>query len=272
MGDREELGGMHPRRLTAVETARGTTELTRRYSVDDVRVFSPAERARFLPSGTTDLRIDRALAFELLYRLEPELYERLVAAERIHPAVLEWLPRVDRVVEIGAGTGRLTTHLLTRCSHLVAVEPARSMRERLRATLGPQALEQVDIVDGFFDALPVPDASADLVVTCSALERDTAHGGDAALAEMERVCAPDGVMVVVWPNHLDWLTANGFTHLTFPGRMWMEFRDTAEAIEMMEIFYAHAADEVRARDEQRVEYDLLGVNPPRDLAFRVIGS
>jgi SAM-dependent methyltransferase len=252
-----------------METARGTTELTQRYSVDDVRVFSAAERVRFLPSGTSDLRIDRALAFELLYRLEPELYERLVAAERIHPAVLEWLPHVDRVVEVGAGTGRLTTHLLTQCAHLVAVEPARPMRERLRATLGPQALEKVDVIDGFFDALPVPDASADLVVTCSALERASAHGGDTGLAEMERVCAPGGVMVVVWPNHLEWLTANGFTYLTSPGRMWMEFRDTAEAIEMMEIFYPHAADEVRARGEPRVEYDVLGVNPPRDLAFRV---
>jgi len=47
----------------------------------------------------------------------------------------------------------------------------------------------------------------------------------------------------------------------------MEFRDTAEAIEMTEIFYPHAAAEVRARNTARVEYDVLGVNPPRDLAF-----
>jgi SAM-dependent methyltransferase len=252
-----------------METVRRTTELTQRYRVDDVRVFSAAERARFLPGRTPDMPIDRSLSFELLYRLEPELYERLVAAERIHPAVLEWLPRVDRVVEIGAGTGRLTTHLLTRCAHLVAVEPARPMRERLRAALSPQALEKADIVDGFFDALPVPDTSADLVVTCSALERDAAHGGDAGLAEMERVCAPGGVIAVVWPNHLDWLSAQGFTYLSFPGRMWMEFRDAAEAIEMTEVFYPQAIAEVRARGEARVEYDVIGVNPPRDLAFKV---
>jgi SAM-dependent methyltransferase len=260
---------MHRRRLTAVETARRTTELTQRYDADDVSIFSAAERARFLRCGAPDSPIDRSLAFELLYRLEPELYERLVAAERIHPAVLEWLPRVQRVVEIGAGTGRLTTHLLTRCAHVVAVEPARPMRERLAAALSTPAVGNVDIVDGFFDALPVPDASADLVVTCAALERDAAHGGDAGLAEMERVCAPGGVMVVVWPNHLEWLNAHGYTHLTFPGRMAMEFRDTAEAIEMTEIFYPHAAAEVRASGEARVAYDVLGVNPPRDLAFKV---
>jgi SAM-dependent methyltransferase len=255
-----------------MDTGRGTTELTQRYSVDDLRVFSAAERARFLPDGTPDSSLDRLLSFELLYRLEPELYERLVAAERIHPAVLERIPRVDRAVEIGAGTGRLTTHLLTRCSQLVAVEPARPMRDRLRAALPPEASAKINIVDGFFDALPVPDASADLVVTCSALDPGPAHGGDAGLAEMERVCAPAGMVLVVWPNHLDWLTAHGYTHVSFPGRMWMEFRDCDEAIEMAAIFYPHAAGEVRARGKARVDYDVLGVNPPHDLAFKVTGS
>jgi SAM-dependent methyltransferase len=255
--------------VTPVDTARRSTELTQRYGVDDARVFSAAERARFLPPGTIDSPIDRSLAFELLYRLEPELYERLVASERIHPAVLEWLPRVDRVVEVGAGTGRLTAHLVARCGHVVAVEPARPMRERLRAALSPHSFERVDIVDGFFDRLPVPDASADMVVTCSALERDAAHGGDAGVAEMERVCAPGGLMVVIWPNHLEWLTGKGFTDLSFPGPMWMDFQDVGEAIEMMKIFYPHAVETVRARGEARVDYDVLGVNPPRDLAFKV---
>lgn len=253
-----------------MEPVSRTIELTQRYSADDIRVFSPPERTRFLPCGTSDARIDRPLAFELLYRLEPELWGRLVAAERIHPAVIEWLPCVDRVVEVGAGTGRLTTHLLTRCNHLVAVEPARPMRERLAAGLSTQAAGTIDIVDGFFDALPVLEASADLVVTCATLEPGSAHGGDAGLAEMERVCAPGGMVVVVWPNHLDWLSARGFTHLSFPGRMWMEFRDAAEAIEMTEIFFPHAVAEVRARGEARVGYDVIGVNPPRDLAFKVI--
>src|ERR1700692_3741620 len=251
-----------------METLRRTTELTHRYSAEDVSVFSSAERARFLPGGTPDMPIERSLSFELLYRLEPELYDRLVAAERIHPAVLEWLPHVDRVVEIGAGTGRLTTHLLTRCAHIVAVEPPRPMRDRLRTALSSEPSGKIDIVDGFFDALPVPDASADLVVTCSALERDAAHGGNIGLAEMERVCAPGGVVVVVWPNHLDWLTTHGYTHVSFPGPMWMEFHDTREAIEVAEIFFPHAADEVRTRGKALVPYAVLGVNPPRDLAFK----
>jgi SAM-dependent methyltransferase len=249
-------------------TASRSVELMRRYGEEDLRVFSSPERVRLRCDGSAAARIDRSLAFELLYRLEPELYDRLVAAERIHPAVLGWLPRVDKVVEVGAGTGRLTTHLLTLCAELIAVEPVGPMRELLATAVSRNATAKVHIVDGCFDALPVDDASADLVVTCAALELDTAHGGDPGLVEMERVCAPGGVIAVVWPNNLEWLGARGFTHVSFPGPMRMEFRGPAEAVEMMEIFYPHAAAEVRARGTAWVGYDLLGVNPPRDLAFR----
>jgi SAM-dependent methyltransferase len=259
---------MHSRRLTHVAETSPNTELLRRYGDQDLRVFSLAERARLRCDATPAPCIDRLLAFELLYRLEPELYDRLIAAERIHPAVLGWLPRVDSVVEVGAGSGRLTTHLLTLCARMVAVEPAGPMRELLAAKLSPNTRAKIDIVDGCFDALPIEDASADLVVTCAALDRDTAHGGDPGLLEMERVCRPGGVIAIVWPNHLDWLGARGFTYLSFPGAMWMEFRSTAEAIEMVEIFYPHAADEVRARGAARVDYDVLGVNPPRDVAYK----
>ena len=74
------------------------------------------------------------LAWELLYRLEPELYDRLAGAERLHPGVVGWLPRdVDRIAEVGAGTGRLTLELIERGQHVVAVEPARPLRRILQA-------------------------------------------------------------------------------------------------------------------------------------------
>ncbi len=54
-----------------METGGHINELTHRYGVDDVDIFSAAERARFLPGGTPDVPIDRSLSFELLYRLNP---------------------------------------------------------------------------------------------------------------------------------------------------------------------------------------------------------
>jgi hypothetical protein len=51
----------------------------------------------------------------------------------------------------------------------------------------------------------------------------------------------------------------------------MEFATVEEAIELAEIFYPESVSEIKARGERFVPYDILGVNPPRDLAYRVIG-
>jgi hypothetical protein len=192
--------------VRAFELSGGTRagELRHRYTHDDLGIFTPDEEARFVRRLDADPESDIGLAFELLYRLEPDLYERLARAERLHPAILDWLPaHVRRVVEVGAGTGRLTTSLVGRC-------------------------------------------------------------------EMDRVCRPPGKVVIIWPNHLDWLTNHGFTYVSFGGAMAMEFASADEAVELAEVFYSKAAAEIRRRGDRRVPYELLGVEPPRDLAYKEI--
>ena len=81
-------------------------ELRSRYTAADVGVFTPDEARRFVPRGDGDPHDDVDLAWELLYRLEPELYDRLATAERLHPGVIGWLPRdVGRIAEIGSRRG-----------------------------------------------------------------------------------------------------------------------------------------------------------------------
>lgn len=250
----------------------GPEPLQRRYTAADVGVFTSEEASRFVPQGDGDPLTDVGLAWELLYRLEPELYDRLTSAERLHPGVLAWLPcDVDRIAEVGAGTGRLTMELVKRGQRVVAVEPALPMRRILRLKLAAAAHgDRARVTPGFFDQLPLPDASAGLVVACSAFTPAAGHGGEAGLAEMERVCRPGGCVAIIWPNHLDWLAARGYRYLSFPGPMFLEFGSYPEAVELAEIFYPKAADEVRRRGSQRVSFELLGMNPPRDLAFKVL--
>jgi hypothetical protein len=52
--------------------------------------------------------------------------------------------------------------------------------------------------------------------------------------------------------------------------MSMDFASLSEAVDMAAIFYPHAVAEIQARGEERVTYDILGVNPPRDLAYKTI--
>jgi hypothetical protein len=253
---------------------RSSAPLLERYDRQALDAFTVAERAHFAAGDV----ITEDTAWQLLYRLEPDLYERLTAGERIHPDVLAWLPEhVERCVEIAAGTGRLTTSIAPRCDELVLVEPAAPMRDRLR-----RRFPDADVRDGFFDELPVEDGWADLVISCSAFRAD-----DAGLAEMERVAkrpsperdggatsperdggATNGMIALVWPADLDWVLANGFEYVSFDGEMSIEFASPDEAVELARIFYPHAADAIAARGSATVPYDVIGMNPPRDVAHK----
>jgi SAM-dependent methyltransferase len=254
--------------------SRRARDLRTRYTVADLCALSADEARRFLRSGPGDPQLDTPLAWELLYRLEPELYERLASAERVHRALLQWLPSdVDRVVEVGAGTGRLTLELLGRAREIVAVEPAQPLREILARKLGrAQHGDRVRVIAGFFDDLPLPDSWSDVVVACSAFTPESGHGGDAGLAEMERICKPGGCVAIIWPNNVAWLEAHGFRHVSFAGEMFVEFASPEDAAELAEIFYPEAAPEIRRRRKRRVPFDALGVNPPRDVAFKVMAA
>jgi SAM-dependent methyltransferase len=246
-------------------------ELHTRYSAADLGVFTAEEAVRFIPDGTGDPRTDSVLAWELLYRLEPDLYDQLASAERLHPGILRWLPgSAERIVEVGAGTGRLTLDLIDHGREIVAIEPAAPLRQILERKLAAAGHGSVRVVDGFFDDLPVTGGSADVVVACSALTPDSAHGGDVALAEMERVSRPGGCVAIVWPNNMDWLSARGYQYVSFDGPMAVEFPSHERAVELSEIFYPNAAEQVRVQGLQSVPFELIGINPPRDVAYKVL--
>ncbi len=249
-------------------------ELRRRYTAADLSVLTRDEARRFVPQGDGDPQNDADLAWELLYRLEPELYDRLASAERLHPGVVGWLPRgVDRIAEVGAGTGRLTMELIGCGQHVVAVEPALPLRRILQRKLAAADRgDRVAVIGGFFDQTALPDDSAGLVVACSAFTPSPGHGGEAGLAEMERVCRPGGCVAIIWPNHLDWLAARGYRYVSFAGPMSAEFDSYHEAVELAEIFYPGAASAVRRLGCRVVPFEVLGINPPCDVAFKVLAG
>jgi SAM-dependent methyltransferase len=208
----------------------------------------------------------------LLYRLEPDLYDRLATAERLHPAILGWLPHaVDTVVEVGAGTGRLTLELIYRGRQVVAVEPALPLRQILERKLAAADIQRrATVVPGFFDDLPLPRDFADLVVACSAFTSSPAHGGEAGLVEMERVCRAGGCVAIIWPGDIDWLRSRGYQYVSFDGPMSVRFASHQEAVELAEVFYPSAVGAIRDHGLLTVSFDVLGINPPRDLAYKTL--
>jgi SAM-dependent methyltransferase len=100
----------------------------------------------------------------------------------------------SRVLDLGAGTGKLTGTLVEAGFETTAVEPDPAMLAELRRTL-----PGVSAVAGSAEVIPLPDASVDVVVAGNAL-----HWFDMAVAgpEIARVLVPDGVLSGLW-NVLD---------------------------------------------------------------------
>src|SRR2546421_467325 len=63
------------------------------------------------------------------------------------------------VLDLGAGTGKLTRQLLPTGATVVAIEPVAAMREQLRA-----AVPGVEVLDCTAEQISWPDADADAVV------------------------------------------------------------------------------------------------------------
>jgi SAM-dependent methyltransferase len=105
-----------------------------------------------------------------------------------------------RVLDLGAGTGKLTGMLVALGAEVVAVEPDPAMLTELR-----RALPTVPALPGSAEAIPLPDASVDAVLAGNAL-----HWFDMAVAEpeMARVLAPGGILAGLWnviDNRVDWV-------------------------------------------------------------------
>jgi SAM-dependent methyltransferase len=100
------------------------------------------------------------------------------------------LDRSARVVDLGAGTGKLTRLLALRFDDVVAIEPDADMRAFVA-----RKLPTVTAHGGTGEEIPLPDASVDAVFVADAF-----HWFDAsrALAEIARVLRPGGGLAIVW--------------------------------------------------------------------------
>ena len=96
----------------------------------------------------------------------------------------------SRVVDLGAGTGKLTRQLIETGAEVVAIEPIPEMRAKLEA-----ALPQVEAVGGTAEDLPLANHSVDAVLVAQAF-----HWFDAlrAAAEIRRVLRPGGGLGLIW--------------------------------------------------------------------------
>jgi SAM-dependent methyltransferase len=120
----------------------------------------------------------------------PEDYERGRPGWPPRVVHIPRLPSTGTVLDLGAGTGKLTRLLVSGFSRVIAVEPAEAMR-RVLVALCPEA----EPLAGSAQEIPFADASVDAVFAAEAFHWfDDAR----ALAEIARVLRPRGALVLMW--------------------------------------------------------------------------
>lgn len=134
-----------------------------------------------------------------------DVYER--ARPGYPPAAVAWLAAnlglggAARVVEVGAGTGKLTRHVVG-LGPVTAVEPLAAMRAKL-----VEALPGTAVLGAAAEALPFRSGSLDAVIVAQAF-----HWFDPrrAPAEVHRVLRPGGRLGLIWnawDDSIGWVAA-----------------------------------------------------------------
>jgi ubiquinone/menaquinone biosynthesis C-methylase UbiE len=94
------------------------------------------------------------------------------------------------VLDLGAGTGKLTRDLVPRFGRVIAVEPDDAMRAVLE-----EGVPEAESLAGSAEAIPLPDASVDAVFTAEAFHW---YASDESVGEIVRVLRPRGGLVILW--------------------------------------------------------------------------
>jgi MOSC domain-containing protein YiiM/trans-aconitate methyltransferase len=142
----------------------------------------------------------------------------------------------SRVVDLGAGTGKLTRQLVATGAEVIAVEPIPEMRAHIE-----KALPQVEALTGTAEDLPLENHSVDAVLVAQAF-----HWFDAlrAMSEIRRVLKPGGGLGLIWQARdasVPWVArlneiidAADDGHPRFRTGAWREVFDTTALFEPLQ--------------------------------------
>lgn len=183
-----------------------------RLDLDKAMTATPAQ------VRVAELAVLKRLGDLMVYALAPEVYDSLPH--------LGWDSReltdlVDfagkRVIDVGAGTGRLALVAAESADAVFAVEPVGRLRDYLRGKARSMGITNVYPVDGLVTDMPFPDGFADVVMGGHVFGDDP----EDELAELERVTVLGGI-VILCPGNRDedndihaLLTAEGYSWASF---------------------------------------------------------
>ncbi len=132
------------------------------------------------------------------FRLAAPFYDRAFGSSEIPTAALEalGLPIEGWLLDAGGGTGRVAATLIGRAGRIVVADASYAMLRRARARGG------LHPTLGYAEALPFPDGAFARILIVDAFHHF--HHQAQATAELWRVLAPGGRLVILEPNIARW--------------------------------------------------------------------
>lgn len=121
------------------------------------------------------------------------LRDQLFGRRFLAPAIAALLPRDQRLVDLGCGTGELLSHLAPALDDLTGIDREPSMLDVARRRLA--RWPRVRLCEGALEEVPRPDACADLATLVLVLHHLPEPG--AVLAEARRLLSANGRLLVV---------------------------------------------------------------------------
>ncbi|SFS61321.1 class I SAM-dependent methyltransferase [Paenibacillus sp. BC26] len=216
-----------------------------------------------------------------IYQSEAERYDQLISFEDVHRNLLQTIHRIvphlseAAVLDIGAGTGRLTTMLAPIVASVTATDASGAMLEVASSKLSALGLTNWQTAVAQHDQLPLQDDSVDLVTAgwtiCYAASSNVeGWSGNLSviLDEIRRVLKPGGTCIIFEnfgtgssvPNPPDFLTAYyaalvneyGFEHEAI--RTDFRFNSVADAVSITNFFFGEwLSEQVQANNSPTVE-------------------
>jgi SAM-dependent methyltransferase len=114
-----------------------------------------------------------------------------------NPFAIAALRPGERVVDVGSGAGMdslIAARMVGPAGQVIGVDMTPAMLDKARRAAAETGLDHVEFLEGFAEALPVPDGWADVVISNGVL--NLAPDKSAALREMARVLKPAGKLQI----------------------------------------------------------------------------
>lgn len=110
-----------------------------------------------------------------------------------------WIYQKKTVLDVGAGSGRLTFAAAEKAKWVYASEPVGTLREFMREKIVKENIDNVRVLDGLVISLPFPDNTFDVVMSGHVVGDDL----ESEIMELIRVCKSGGWLLDC-PGDSEW--------------------------------------------------------------------